>query len=105
MIGERLKKLRKDKGITQKELADILGIEKSNISAYEIDKNTPPDDIKVSLARYFNISLDYLLGVINTEVNYYSENIFLKLPDNISSNDRNTINDFVEFILFRSTKR
>ena len=101
MIGERLRTLRKNKGITQKELADILGVRKAAVSLYETGKNDPTDPIKIILARYFNISVDYLIGIIDDEVSYYDNNIFLKLPENISDEEKRLINDVVELILFR----
>jgi len=102
MMGDRLRMLRKAKGITQKELADILNIEKSNISLYESGKSDPPDNIKAAIARYFNISLDYMLGVIDERLEYYDEKTFLKLPRNISDGERQFINEYIEFIAFRA---
>lgn len=63
MIGERLADLRKDRGLTQQELADILNLTKYNISAYERDYNEAPDNVKIALATFFNVSVDYLLGL------------------------------------------
>lgn len=65
MIGERLSDLRKDKGLTQEELANILNLTKHNISAYERDYNEAPDSVKIAIAKYFNVSVDYLLGLTN----------------------------------------
>lgn len=104
MIGERLKKLRKDKKIKQEELAEILSVKKSTISLYESDKNDPSDVIKVKIAYYFNVSLDYLLGVIDEQVPYYYEDRFLILPVNISEEDISLASDFIEFIHNRSVK-
>ena len=63
MIGERLSDLRKDKGLTQQDLADILHLTKYNISAYEREANEAPDNVKIAMARYFDVSVDYLLGL------------------------------------------
>jgi len=101
MIGERLKILRKNKGITQKDLADILGVRKASVSLYETDKYDPADAIKIKIAKYFNISMDYLTGVIDDEISYYKKDVFLKLPDNISSEEKRLIDDIVDLILFR----
>ena len=101
MIGERLKMLRKNKGITQKELAYILGIKKASISLYEIGKIDPPDEIKISIAKYFKISLDYLIGIIDIEIPYYEEDLFIKLPENISSEEKWLIKEFLKFINHR----
>lgn len=63
MLGERLLELRKDADLTQDDLAAILKINKHSISSYERDKSEPPDAIKIAIAQYFNVSVDYLLGV------------------------------------------
>ena len=65
MIGERLLDLRKDAGLTQDELAAILRINKHSISSYEREKSEPPDAIKIEIAKYFNVSIDYLLERTN----------------------------------------
>ncbi|HIE4788150.1 TPA: helix-turn-helix domain-containing protein [Clostridioides difficile] len=61
-FGERLKKLRTEKKITQQELATILNINKSSISRYEKDQQMPEIKLLETIADYFDISLDYLLG-------------------------------------------
>ena len=66
MDGERLSELRKDKGITQKDLAKILSVSENSISLYERNIITPDDDMKIKIAKYFNVSLDYLLGITDT---------------------------------------
>ncbi len=64
-LGERLKQLRKEKGLTQRKLAEILNLDDSSISMYERGKTSPPDDIKIKLANFFGVSVDYLLGISN----------------------------------------
>ena len=63
MFGIRLKELRKLKGVTQEQLAAIIGVERSSIGKYEgKSKIIPSDDIKGKIASYFGVSVDYLLG-------------------------------------------
>ena len=62
-FGNRLKELRKQKGLTQEQLAKRLWVTKSIISAYESGVKFPSLDMLIKLARTFNISTDYLLGV------------------------------------------
>ncbi|MBE5791655.1 MAG: helix-turn-helix transcriptional regulator [Clostridiales bacterium] len=67
MFAERLKQLRKEKGITQVELAQIIRVERSSVGKYEgKSRIIPSDDVKQRIAEYFNVSIDYLLG--RTEV-------------------------------------
>ena len=79
MIGERLEELRKDKGLKQKQLAKEIGVKSNTISAYEREASRPSDEIKVKLAAYFNVSVDYLLGLIDEEVPYTRDN-YVILP-------------------------
>ena len=62
-IGKQLKHLRRAKGYTQMELPDILQLSKSAISAYEQDRKVPSLDTVIQLATYFDVSVDYLLGI------------------------------------------
>lgn len=63
MFGERLRLLRKQRGLTQEQLALILGLERSSIGKYEgKSKTIPSDDVKQKIAEYFNVSMDYLFG-------------------------------------------
>lgn len=61
VIGERIKELRKESRYTQTELADLLGVTKSTIAAYENDSRLPSYDVLVRMARLFKISIDSLL--------------------------------------------
>ena len=63
IFGERLKKLRHSKGITQKELAEQLQIGRSSIAEYEAGKKTPTGPVVAKIAKYFSVSTDYLLGL------------------------------------------
>ena len=62
-IGKQLKHLSRAKGYTQMELADRLQLSKSAISAYEQDRKVPSLDTVIQLATYFDVSVDYLLGI------------------------------------------
>lgn len=62
ILSKRIKSLRNSKSLTQSELGKILGVGKTTISMYENDNSTPNDEIKLKIAEYFDVSLDYLLG-------------------------------------------
>lgn len=61
-IGERLLKLRKEKNISQEELANILDVSRQTISKWETDQTTPDFDKIVPLCEYFGITSDELLS-------------------------------------------
>ena len=52
-IGDKLKSLRSERGLTQDQVAQDLGISRSAINAYELDQRTPRDEVKVRLANYY----------------------------------------------------
>lgn len=60
--GEKIRQLRKDNKITQTELGKILNVEKSTISMYENNNTQPPSQTLALIAKYFNVTTDYLLG-------------------------------------------
>ena len=61
-LGNRLRKLRQDKGLTQTELANIIGTKKTTISNYETGYSSPDYETLIKLADFFEVSTDYLLG-------------------------------------------
>lgn len=62
-FGNTLKTLRLRKDMTQAQLANKLGLTKSVISAYETGLRLPSYDILIHIARIYNVSTDYLLGI------------------------------------------
>lgn len=63
----RIRDLREDKDLTQKDLAKVLNIQQKTYSQYELDQRKIPIDIIVNIARFYKVSTDYILGV---EENY-----------------------------------
>jgi transcriptional regulator with XRE-family HTH domain len=59
--GEHLKALRKQKNLTQKEVAAQLGVHATQLNKYEMGMHAPPPDKLVFLAELFGVSVDYLL--------------------------------------------
>ena len=66
-FGNRLKTQRLKENMTQAQLAQKLGLTKSVISAYETGMRMPSYDILIHIARIFNVSTDFLLGVENKQ--------------------------------------
>lgn len=64
-IGNRLKQLRIEHGILQKDLAEQLNLSQQTISLYESNKRQPDYDTLRTIAESFNVSTDYILGVTN----------------------------------------
>ncbi|MTI47974.1 MAG: helix-turn-helix domain-containing protein [Firmicutes bacterium] len=65
MFGKRLKKLRLERNLLQKELARVLGVSNGAIGMWENGKRTPDYELLQNISEYFNVSLDYLIGKSN----------------------------------------
>ncbi len=63
MLSDKLKSLRTQKGLTQGQLAEILGVERSTIAKYEGKGNVMPShEVLFAIAAYFGVTYDFLLG-------------------------------------------
>ena len=58
MIGERLQELRKDHGVSQAQLAELLGVSQCRISSYEFTRSDPDDKAKIIMAKLIDVSVD-----------------------------------------------
>lgn len=81
-IGERLTKLREDKGYMQRDVAAKLGIAPNTLSGYERDLRNPDSAILVKLADFYSVTTDYLLGKKEIELS----NIYLSLAKEAEEN-------------------
>lgn len=63
IFPQRLKKLRKEKGLTQKELGERLGVKQNTFTNWENGKREPTLENVVKLAKLFKTTTDFLLGV------------------------------------------
>ena len=66
----RIRDLREDSDLTQKEIADYLLCDQSLYSKYERGERVLPLELAVKLARYYNTSLDYLVGLTSKKGPY-----------------------------------
>lgn len=66
----RLKDLREDADLTQAKLAEILGCSQTTYSRYETGNLSVPIDILKKLAYFYNVSVDYILGLTNDKLPY-----------------------------------
>ena len=70
-IYQRLRDLREDNDKSQEEIAEILGTSRRQYSKYELGKQELPMHHFIALARYYNVSLDYLAGLVDTPKKLY----------------------------------
>lgn len=66
-FGEKIKDLRKDKGLTQREVAKILSVTISTLSHWECDYQEPSFKDLATICKFYNVSADYLIGLCDKD--------------------------------------
>ena len=88
MLGQKIKQLRLDNDITQKELADFLGVTPKAISFYELGQCMPSPEMILKMANKFNVTTDFLLGneEIPSQDGYYLDPEAAKMAQELYDN-------------------
>ena len=73
MFAKRLIDLREQKNLLQKDLASIFNIDQAAVSNWENGKRIPDSEMLIKLAKFFDVSVDYLLGFDNSNTNKVEE--------------------------------
>ena len=96
MLGRRLTELRRNTGISQKELGSYLGVSHYTISAYEKERSEPSDDLKVTMCKYFNVSSDYLLGLIDSPMPISRQETSIKILETLTPSQQRSLQQFIQ---------
>lgn len=67
---ERIRDLRIDRGLTQADIGKLLHVSQNTYSQYEIGEIRYPLDVVITLAKYYNVSVDYLVGLTDETAPY-----------------------------------
>jgi len=107
VFGQKLTELRKQKNLTQAELAKILGVARTTYSSYEQGRRKPDDEIQKKIADYFGVSLDFLHGRGNSSKitkNSKAETVAAHIDDDVSDDEMKEILSFIDYIKKRDHK-
>ena len=63
-FADRIKSLRQEKGVGQNKMAEDLEVSNASISYWETGKQIPSAEVIYKMAKYFNVSADYILGLV-----------------------------------------
>ncbi len=91
MLGDRIAILRKAKGISQVELANVIGVSKQSISNWENNNIMPSVEMVITMADYFGCSSDYLLEL--NENKMLIETTFLTASQ--AAHIKNIVDDYI----------
>ena len=75
-MNNHLKEIREDRDFTQKQIADVLRIEQTNYSKYELGKNMMGIDKYMLLAKFYDVSIDYLCGLTDIPLTLTGDKTF-----------------------------
>ncbi len=101
MIGERLLDLRKDRGLTQKQVAEKLSVSKHTIANYETERTSPNIEMLRELSLFYNTSADYLVGVTDVERPVKDDNTVMRLPCKLPAKAVSEIKEFIQLIMIK----
>lgn len=112
-IGDNIKKLRKEANLTQPELADRINVAKSVISNWEQNLNIPKGNYIIELAKIFNVSADYILGLTDNDDFFTTsqdslsddQQYILKEYNKLSSTDKQKIINYMAVSTTRAEKK
>lgn len=68
LFGDRLKELRKEHNLTQKDIGNLCDVAKTTISNWENNITQPPFEVVKKIAEYFGVTIDYLLNFTQDDV-------------------------------------
>mgnify|MGYP003606731628 CR=1 FL=1 len=103
MFSHNLTELRKNKKITQAEMADILGVARTTYSSYEQGRRTPDAEIQKKIADFFKVSLDFLHGrpeskIDKSEMSKEQLTVAAHIDDDVTEEEMEDILNYIEFI-------
>lgn len=104
MIGERLLDLRKDRSLTQKQVAEQISVSKHTIANYESERTSPNIEMLRGLSIFYNTSVDYLVGLTDTERPIVNDKTVIRLPYKLSAKAENEIKEYIKLILMKYSK-
>lgn len=101
MDGKRLVELRKSARLTQEQLGAVLGLNKHSVSCYERNRNEPSDDVKIKIAKYFNVSVDYLVGITNNPKPGDETQNYIRIPDQLPKEAIAELKEYLSFLMHK----
>ena len=104
--ARRLKAIRDSRAMSQRELADRLGISVPELARYESAIAAPPDELVDKLAEVFEVDRRYFTGEIpQEEIERLLGETWFRAPAELSPEERQSIEDYIAFVIARRQKK
>ncbi len=102
MLKDRLVSLRKEKGLSQYEVADRLGFSRGKLANYEQGTRQPDYDTLNKIAEFYGVSADYLLGRTEKKQFEEDENLFFFDMEGLNEDEIADIKEHIEYVKWKS---
>lgn len=105
ILGNNIRLLRENYPISQLEFAKLLNISNSALSQYESGNRMPNDEIKLKIADFFGVSVDFLLGRENlkNERNNPKNNTIIDEIENLSPASKEELKKYIQLLKLKDT--
>ena len=101
-----LRLLRNGRGISQQELARLLGISKSAVNMYERGERQPNFETLELIADFFHVDIDYLLGRTDTARSAYPDTVAAHFDtDDLTDDEKKDVENYIEFIKAKRNRK
>jgi len=108
-FGERLKQLRLNLNLRQEDIAEVVNVHRATIGKYEANERFPDKDILITLSKFFNVSIDYLLGLTDIrepineliekgEVSIKPPSDIEKIYESLPDEEKKMFNDYAKYL-------
>jgi len=109
VLGDRLRGLRQERGLTLKEVAEIFGTAISTQSAYESGTTRPTPDQLAAYADFYGVSTDYLLGRTDIRrpatIDDPDVQFWLRHAGDLTPEQRQRLREYIEFLKFEHRRK
>ena len=106
-IGENLKKLRKQQGLSYRKLSKEVGISHTNLVVYEKNLTMPSLENAIKICKFFNVPLEYLLMGDKASFQYHDLELaqLFKEVDSMNEEDRDMVKRFIRKLIKNRQER
>ena len=96
----RIRALREDRDLSQRQVAQMLGMSQTGYSKYETGENDIPTQVLIKLARFYDTSVDYLLGLTDIDPSDEAR----KQRQRLTEEEQNEMHRYEEYLLWKRKK-
>ena len=93
-----------EQNLTQAQLAELLGVSHYTISSYECNRSDPDDNSKIIIAKLFDVSVDYLIGLIDEPLSFNRNIRSVSLPQSFTKEECGDVLDYIKYLEFKKSK-